>query len=76
MKMKLDTIAYIIPEKISSYENLLEELGEMQKIFGEGVELVNTETGEVITMEEISRVRGILTGLLNGLIWKVDTILK
>ena len=76
MKMKLDTIAHIIPEKISSYENLLEELGEMQKIFGEGVELVNTETGEVITMEEISRVRGILTGLLNGLIWKVDTILK
>lgn len=76
MKMKLDTIAYIIPEKISSYENILEELGEMQEIFGEGVELVNTETGEVITMEEISRVRGILTGLLNGLIWKVDTILK
>ena len=26
MKMKLDTIAHIIPEKISSYENLLEEL--------------------------------------------------
>ena len=76
MKMKIDTIAHIIPEKISSYENILEELGEMQEIFGEGVELVNTETGEVITMEEISRVRGILTGLLNGLIWKVDTILK
>ena len=32
MKMKLDTIAHIIPEKISSYENLLEELGEMQEI--------------------------------------------
>ena len=48
----------------------------MQEIFGEGIELVNTETGEVITMEEISRVRGILTGLLNGLIWKVDIILK
>lgn len=76
MKMKLDTIAHIIPEKISSYENLLEELGEMQEIFGEGIELVNTETGEVITMEEISRVRGILTGLLNGLSWKVDVILK
>lgn len=76
MKMKIDTIAHIIPEKISSYENLLEELGEMQEIFGEGIELVNTETGEVITMEEISRVRGILTGLLNGLIWKVDVILK
>lgn len=76
MKMKLDTIAHIIPEKISSYENILEELGEMQEIFGEGIELVNTETGEVITMEEISRVRGILTGLLNGLSWKVDVILK
>ena len=74
--MKLDTIAHIIPEKISSYENILEELGEMQEIFGEGIELVNTETGEVITMEEISRVRGILTGLLNGLSWKVDVILK
>ena len=48
----------------------------MQEIFGEGVELVNTETGEVIIMEEISRVRGILTGLLNGSTWKVDTILK
>lgn len=76
MKMKLNTIAHIIPEKISSYENLLEELGEMQEIFGGGVELVNTETGEVIIMEEISRVRGILTGLLNGSTWKVDTILK
>ena len=76
MKMKLDTIAHIIPEKISSYENLLEELREMQEIFGEGIELVNIETGEVITMEEISRVRGILTGLLNGLSWKVDVILK
>lgn len=76
MKMKLDTIAHIIPEKISSYENILEELGEMQEIFGEGIELVNTETGEVITMEEISRVRGVLTGLLNGLSWKVDVILK
>lgn len=76
MKMKLDTIAHIIPEKISSYGNILEELGEMQEIFGEGIELVNTETGEVITMEEISRVRGVLTGLLNGLSWKVDVILK
>lgn len=76
MKMKIDTIAHIIPEKISSYENILEELGEMQEIFGEGIELVNTETGEVITMEEISRVRGVLTGLLNGLSWKVDVILK
>ena len=76
MKMKIDTIVHIIPEKISSYENILEELGEMQEIFGEGIELVNTETGEVITMEEISRVRGILTGLLNGLSWKVDVILK
>ena len=36
-------------------------------------ELVSLETGESITMEEISRVLGILDGLKQNQIWEVKT---
>ena len=51
--------------------HLIESLDEVDDALPLGCALVSPVTGEVIDKHELSRVRGILDGLLNNTVWDV-----
>jgi hypothetical protein len=51
---------------------VLDMLTETQNTFGRVCELTSTSTGEVIEVEELARVKGILSGLLDNSDWEVE----
>lgn len=54
---------------ISTVVSMLEEL---QGCYAEDKDLLATLTGEVIEMAEVGRVIGVLTGLRDNTVWKVQ----
>lgn len=53
----------------SAYWTVIKELEELKSFFHNDVELVSAETGEVFTIKEISRVLGILSGIVSNQVW-------
>ena len=66
-------VVQIQTERKIGYNLVMRDLETLRETFTDDTELVSVETGESITMEEISRVLGILDGLKQNQIWKVKT---
>lgn len=69
---KVNAVAIIhSTEDHAAMEHVEAILNELLSKFGTETILMSTETGEVIQMEEIPRVLGILTGLRENRCWEV-----
>lgn len=66
-------VVQIQTERKIGYNLVMRDLETLKDTFTDDTELVSLETGESITMEEISRVLGILDGLKQNQIWEVKT---
>lgn len=66
-------VVQIQTERKIGYNLVMRDLNTLRDTFTDDTELVSVETGESITMEEISRVLGILDGLKQNQIWEVKT---
>lgn len=55
--------------RMARVEHLLEML---QHMVSENNQIMALETGEIITYDDLCRVRGILTGLMDNLQWEVQ----
>ena len=66
-------VVQIQTERKIGYNLVMKDLETLKDTFTDDTELVSLETGESITMEEISRVLGILDGLKQNQIWEVKT---
>ena len=66
-------VVQIQTERKIGYNLVMKDLETLKDTFTDDTELVSLETGESITMEEISRVLGILDGLKRNQIWEVKT---
>lgn len=66
-------VVQIQTERKIGYNLVMRDLETLRETFTDDTELVSVETGESITMEEISRVLGILDGLKQNQIWEVKT---
>ena len=66
-------VVQIQTERKIGYNLVMKDLETLKDTFTDDTELVSVETGESITMEEISRVLGILDGLKRNQIWEVKT---
>ena len=66
-------VVQIQTERKIGYNLVMKDLETLRETFTDDTELVSVETGESITMEEISRVLGILDGLKQNQIWEVKT---
>lgn len=66
-------VVQIQTERKIGYNLVMKDLETLKDTFTDDTELVSVETGESITMEEISRVLGILDGLKQNQIWEVKT---
>ena len=50
----------------------MDVLGAIQSMFKDDLILVSIETGEVVTIEELSRVRGVIDAFYRHQHWKVE----
>ena len=66
-------VVQIQTERKIGYNLVMKDLETLKDTFTDDTELISVETGESITMEEISRVLGILDGLKQNQIWEVKT---
>ena len=66
-------VVQIQTERKIGYNLVMRDLETLRETFTDDTEFVSVETGESITMEEISRVLGILDGLKQNQIWEVKT---
>ena len=66
-------VVQIQTERKIGYNLVMRDLETLRETFTDDTQLVSLETGESITMEEISRVLGILDGLKQNQIWEVKT---
>ena len=66
-------IVQIQTERKIGYNLVMRDLATLRDTFTDDTELVSVTTGESITMQEVSRVLGILEGLKENQIWEVKT---
>ena len=71
--MIINSVVQIQTERKIGYNLVMKDLETLKDTFTDDTELVSVETGESITMSEISRVLGILDGLKQNQIWEVRT---
>ena len=78
MNLQVEKIVTICPAFSTAEEAFMIEvdnlLGRFDEELGDpkDMTLVSQSTGEVISIEEIRRVRGILDGLSHTCVWKVE----
>ena len=78
MNLQVEKITTICPAFSTAEESFMIEVDNLLGRFVEGLgdpkdmTLVSQSTGEVISIEEIRRVRGILDGLSHTCVWKVE----
>lgn len=66
-------VVQIQTERKIGYNLVMRDLNTLRETFTDDTELVSVTTGESITMQEVSRVLGILEGLKENQIWEVRT---
>lgn len=66
-------VVQIQTESKIAYNLVVKDLKTLTDTFTDDTELVSLETGECITMSEISRVFGILSGLKKNQTWEIRT---
>lgn len=66
-------VVQIQTERKIGYNLVMKDLTMLRDTFTDDTELVSVTTGESITMQEVSRVLGILEGLKENQIWEVRT---
>lgn len=66
-------VVQIQTERKIGYNLVMRDLATLRDTFTDDTELVSVTTGESITMQEVSRVLGILEGLKENQIWEVKT---
>lgn len=66
-------VVQIQTERKIGYNLVMRDLNTLRDTFTDDTELVSVTTGESITMQEVSRVLGILEGLKENQIWEVRT---
>lgn len=66
-------VVQIQTERKIGYNLVMKDLAMLRDTFTDDTELVSVTTGESITMQEVSRVLGILEGLKENQIWEVRT---
>lgn len=66
-------VVQIQTERKIGYNLVMKDLTTLRDTFTDDTELVSVTTGESITMQEVSRVLGILEGLKENQIWEVRT---
>lgn len=66
-------VVQIQTERKIGYNLVMRDLAMLRETFTDDTELVSVTTGESITMQEVSRVLGILDGLKENQIWEVKT---
>ena len=70
-KEKIIKVALTLDEK-EKFESVYEALINIMHTCGKQNKLISVETGEVIGMEEIPRVLGILSGFLESSAWTLQ----
>ena len=58
-------------EEYQAMEKVIEVLEELEHKFGTENSLMSAETGEIVGIAELPRVRGILDGLRNHRCWEI-----
>lgn len=78
MNLQVEKITTVCPAFSTAEDAFMIEVDNLLGRFVEGLgdpedmTLVSQSTGEVISIEEIRRVRGILDGLSHTCVWKIE----
>ncbi len=70
-KEKIIKVALTLDER-EEFESVYEALVDIMHTCGKKNKLVSVETGEVIGMEEIPRVLGIISGFMEHMAWTLQ----
>jgi hypothetical protein len=70
-KEKIIRIGLTLAEK-EEFESVYDALADIMLSCGKRNKLISVETGEVIDMDEIPRVLGILSGFMDHSAWTLD----
>ena len=70
-KEKIIRVALTLDER-EDFESVYEALVDIMHTCGKKNKLVSVETGEVIDMEEIPRVLGIISGFMEHMAWTLQ----
>lgn len=70
-KEKIIKVALTLDER-EEFESVYEALVDIMHTCGKKNKLVSVETGEVIGMEEIPRVLGIISGFMKHMAWTLQ----
>lgn len=59
-------------EEVAALKKSEDLIGNIQSMFKDDTILVSVETGEVVTIEELARVRGVINAFFRQQHWKVE----
>lgn len=71
---KITTLAIVPNEKERDAIKTIDFMLRTLQSAGEGMRLVSAETGEVVDIDELSRIRGIITAFIQNRCWEVQVI--